>query len=139
VSQTISQLEERLGVAVLERTTRRVRLTDAGEQLYAAVRLALEELRAAEGGLKELGNEPSGTLRLNVSGAAESVLRGPLLVRFLTAHPRVRLELIVTEHTGEVEAGCDAAVGLGELIAQDMIALPISERSSWPSSGRRLT
>lgn len=86
-------------MAVLERTTRRVRLTEADEQLYAAVRLALEELRAAEGAVKELGKEPSGTLRLNVSGAAESVLRGPLLVRFLTAHRRVRLELIVTEHT----------------------------------------
>jgi DNA-binding transcriptional LysR family regulator len=127
VSQTISQLEERLGVAVFERTTRTVRLTEAGERLYATVRPALEELRAAEDEVKELGDEPAGTLRLNVSSAAESVLRGPLLGTFLRTYPRVRLELIVTEHTGEiVEAGYDAAVGLGEVIEQDMHRIPVS-------------
>jgi DNA-binding transcriptional LysR family regulator len=128
VSQAISQLEERLGAAVFERTTRTVRLTEAGERLYAAARPALEELRAAEDEVKEMGDEPSGTLRLNVSGGAESVLRGPLLPAFLTKYPRVRLELVVTEHTGEIVAsGYDAAVGLGEVIAQDMITLPVSE------------
>lgn len=127
VSQTIGQLEERLGVAVFERTTRTVRLTEAGERLYATVRPALEELRAAEDEVKELGDEPSGTLRLNVSSAAESVLRGPLLGTFLRTYPRVRLELVVTEHTGEiVEAGYDAAVGLGEVIEQDMRRIPVS-------------
>ncbi|NIP83949.1 MAG: LysR family transcriptional regulator [Gemmatimonadetes bacterium] len=128
VSQTIGQLEERLGVALFERTTRTVRVTDAGERLYESVRPALEELRAAEAEVKELGEEPSGTLRLNVSSGAESVLRGPLLAGFLTEYPNIRLELVVTEHTGEiVAAGYDAAVGLGEVIAQDMIALPVSE------------
>lgn len=128
VSQTIGQLEERLGLPVFERTTRTVRLTEAGERLYAAVRPALEDLRTVEEEVKELGSEPSGTLRLNVSSGAESVLRSPLLADFLTAYPRIRLEVVVTEHTGEiVEAGYDAAVGLGEVIAQDMIALPVSE------------
>lgn len=127
ISQTINQLEERLGVAVFERTTRTVRLTEAGERLYAGARPALEELRVVEEDVKELGDEPSGRLRLNVSSAAESILRGPLLADFLTAYPRIRLELVVTEHTGEiVEAGYDAAVGLGEVIEQDMIALPVS-------------
>lgn len=128
VSQTISQLEARLGVAVFERTTRNVRLTEAGERLYAGVGPALRELRAVEEEVRELGDEPSGTLRLNVSGAAEALLRGPLLADFLTAYPRVRLEVIVTEHTGEiVEAGYDAAVGLFEVIEQDMIAIPVSD------------
>lgn len=127
VSQTISQLEARLGIAVFERTTRTVRLTEAGARLYATVRPALEELRAAEDEVKELGDEPSGTLRLNVSSAAESVLGGPLLGTFLSTHPRVRLELTVTEHAGEVvEAGYDAAVGLGEVIGQGMRRLPVS-------------
>lgn len=128
MSQTISRLEERLGVAVFERTTRTVRLTEAGERLYGSVRPALEELRTATEEVKELGNEPSGTLRLNVSSAAESFLRAHVLCGFLAAYPRVRLEVIVTEHTGEiVEAGYDAAVGLGEMIHHDMMTIPVSE------------
>ena len=128
VSQTIRQLEERLGVALFERTTRTVRLTEAGERLYATVGPALEEVRAAEEEVMGLGDEPSGTLRLNVSSGAENILRGPLLARFLAAHPKVRLDLVVSEHTGEiVGSGFDAAVGLGEVIERDMVALPVSD------------
>jgi DNA-binding transcriptional LysR family regulator len=128
VSQTIGHLEERLGIALFERTTRTVRPTEAGERLYAGVRPALEELGIAVAGARELGVEPSGTLRLNVSSGAESVLQGSLLTRFLARHPRVRLEVVVTEHTGDiVAAGYDAAVGLGEVIARGMIALPVSD------------
>lgn len=127
VSQTIGQLEERLGVAVFQRTTRTVRLTEAGERLYAGVRPALRELEAVEEEVKELGAEPAGTLRLNVSYDAESVLGGSFLGDFLNAYPRVRLDLVVTRHTGPlVEAGYDAAVGLGEMIEQDMLAIPVS-------------
>jgi len=128
VSQTIGQLEERLGVALFERTTRTVRLTEAGERLYATVGPALEEVRAAEEEVMGLGDEPSGTLRLNVSSGAENILRGPLLARFLAAHPKLRLDLVVSEHTGEiVGSGFDAAVGLGEVIERDMVALPVSD------------
>jgi len=128
ISQTINHLEDRLGIAVFERTTRTVRLTEAGERLLAGVRPALRELQAVEEEVKELGNEPAGTLRLNVTRAAVSVLGGTLLSDFLTAYPRVRLDLVVTGHTGEiVEAGYDAAIGLEEVIEQDMIAIPVSE------------
>jgi len=128
VSQSINQLEERLGIAVFERTKRSVRLTEAGERLLAGVRPALRELRAVEEEVKELGNEPTGTLRLNVSRAAESVLSGDLLSGYLRTYPKVRLDLVVTGHTGEiVEAGYDAAIGLEEVIEQDMIAIPVSE------------
>jgi len=129
VSQTISQLEERLEVALFQRTTRTVRLTEAGERLYAGVRPALREIEAVEEEVKELGAEPSGTLRLNVSHEAESVLGETFLGDFLNAYPRVRLDLVVTTHTGEiVEAGYDAAVGLGEMIEQDMLAIPVSDK-----------
>ncbi|NIP82133.1 MAG: LysR family transcriptional regulator, partial [Gemmatimonadetes bacterium] len=71
--------------------------------------------------------EPRGTLRLNVSRAAESFLNGPVLAGFLSRYPEIRLDLVVTEHTGEVVAsGYDAAIGLGEVIAQDMVAMPVS-------------
>jgi DNA-binding transcriptional LysR family regulator len=129
VSQTISQLEERLEVALFQRTTRTVRLTEAGERLYAGVRPALREIEAVEEEVKELGTEPSGTLRLNVSHEAESVLGGTFLGDFLNAYPRVRLDLVVTTHTGEiVEAGYDAAVGLGQMIEQEMLAIPVSDQ-----------
>ncbi len=78
------------------------------------------------GGAK-LGSEPSGALRLNVSHEADSVLGGSFLGDSLNAYPRVRLGLVVTRHTGEIlEAGYHAAVGLGEMIAQDMLAVPFS-------------
>jgi DNA-binding transcriptional LysR family regulator len=154
VSQTIRQLEERLGVSLLERTTRSVRLTEAGERLYATVGPALDEVRAAQEEVKGLGEEPAGTLRLHISSGAEDILRGPLLAGFLATFPKVRLDLAVSEHTGEiVESGFDAAVGLGERIERDMVAMPVSgelrmvvagspdylERRGVPSHPRDLT
>lgn len=127
VSQAIDRLEERLGVALFERTTRTVRLTDAGEHFYAVVSPALEEVRAAEEAVREEGETPRGTLRLHVSRGAESFLDGPFLAGFLAAYPEVRLDLVVVEHTGEIVArGFDAGIGLGEMIQQDMVAMPIS-------------
>src|SRR4051794_41743967 len=79
VSQSLRRLEERLGVPLVQRTTRSVRLTEAGERLYASVRPALEEVRAAVLAVGELASQPRGTLRLSVSASAESFLRGPTL------------------------------------------------------------
>lgn len=127
VSQAVSRLEERLGVTLFDRTTRSVRLTDAGERLYDAVRPALEEVQLAEEAVREMGEVPGGTLRLNVSQAAESFLGGSTLADFLGRYPDIQLDLVVTEHTGDVvEAGYDAAIGLGEVIARDMYATPLS-------------
>lgn len=87
----------------------------------------MRDLEALEEEVKELGTEPSGTLRLNVSATADSILGGTFLGDFLNAYPKVRLDLVVTRHTGAlVEAGYDAAVGLGELVEQDMLAIPVS-------------
>jgi DNA-binding transcriptional LysR family regulator len=127
VSQALRNMEERLGVALLHRTTRHVRLTEAGEQLYAAVRPALNDVESAIANVMELGTEPSGTLRLTVSSASERFLTGSLLGGFLLQYPKVHLELNVSEHPGEiVSGGYDAGVGLAETIEQDMIAMPVS-------------
>lgn len=127
VSQTLRKLEERLGVPLVQRTTRSVRLTEAGERLYATARPALDELRAAVTALGELGDEPRGTLRLNVSAAAESFLNGSLLAGFLAAHPHVQLDLFVSDEPLDiVAAGYDAGIRLGEVIDRDMIAVPVS-------------
>lgn len=127
VSQTLRKLEAGLGVTLVRRTTRSVHLTEAGERLYAAVRPALEEVRAAVAAIGELSDEPRGTLRLVVGTAADTVLAGPLLVDFLTAHPHVALDLVVSDAAGDIVAeGYDAGIQLGEVIDRDMIAVPVT-------------
>jgi len=128
VSQALRRLEERLGVALVRRTTRSVHLTEAGERLFDAARPALDELRTAVAAVGELGHEPRGTLRLHVSGAAESFLSGPLLAGFLEEHQHVQLDLFVSDEPVDiVAAGYDAGIRLGEIIDRDMIAVPVSD------------
>lgn len=127
VSQAIRRLERRLGLALVERTTRSVRLTEAGEGLYADLRPALEGVDAAVRGAVEWGARPGGLLRLVVSTIAESFLSGPTLAGFLAQHPDIRLDLLVTDEEFDIVAkGFDAGVRLGEVIEQDMIAVPVS-------------
>jgi len=127
VSQALRRLEERVGVALVQRTTRSVRLTEAGERLYATVRPALDEVRTAVAALGEMSNEPRGTLRLHVSTAADAVLAGPFLAGFLAEHPHVMLDVAVSDATLDIVAeGYDAGIQLGEVIDRDMIAVPVS-------------
>ena len=127
VSQSLRKLEERLGVVLVRRTTRSVHLTEAGERLYASVRPALEEVRAAVAAVGELGNEPRGTLRLVVSGGAEGFLRESVISAFLAAHPHIELDLAVTNEISDIVGrGYDAGIQLGEVIDKDMVAVPVS-------------
>jgi len=127
LSKALRQLEQRLGVTLLLRTTRSVRLTEAGETFYAAARQALDALRTAAEEVGELADEPRGTIRLNISTGAEGFLRGPALAGFLRAYPEVRLDVIVDEDVSDiVAAGYEAGIRLGEVIEQDMIAVPAS-------------
>jgi DNA-binding transcriptional LysR family regulator len=127
LSKALRQLEQRLGVTLLLRTTRSVRLTEAGEKLYAAARQALDALRAAAEAVGELAGQPRGTVRLNISAGAEGFLRGPALEGFLRAYPHVQLDIIVDEDVGDiVAAGYEAGIRLGETIEQDMVAVPAS-------------
>ena len=105
----------------------RRRLTEAGERFYAAARRALDEVQAAAHEVRELADRPRGTLRLNVDTAAMSFLREPTLDGFLAEYPEVQLDIIVAyEDTDIVAGGYDAAVRLGEVIEQDMVAIPAS-------------
>jgi DNA-binding transcriptional LysR family regulator len=127
VSQALQRLEQRVGVPLVQRTTRSVRLTEAGEQLYAAARSALDTLQSALLALDELSAQPRGTLRLHVAGAAASFLSGPVLARFLASHPDVRFDVFVSDdHSDIVAEGFDAGIRLGEVIDKDMIAVPVS-------------
>src|SRR5205823_690437 len=89
----------------------------------------LDEVRAAVLAVGELAAQPRGTLRLSVSGGAESFLRGPTLEGFLGTYPEVQLDIIVDyDDTDIVVGGYDAGVRLGEVIDQDMIAISASAR-----------
>jgi len=127
VSQTLRRLEERLGVPLVRRTTRSVHLTEAGERLYASVRPALDEVRAAVAAVGELGDQPRGTLRVHTASAALTLIGEALLGGFLVEHPYVQLDLVVSDAPVDIVAeGFDAGVQLGEVIDKDMIAVPVT-------------
>ncbi|WFU69139.1 LysR family transcriptional regulator [Bradyrhizobium sp. CB2312] len=127
VSQTIQRLEETVGIALVQRTTRSVSLTEAGERLHAEIAPALADMRAALGNTEALQGRPRGLLRLAVSSIAEHFLSGPFLASFTEANPEVQLDVTVTDAEFDiVAAGYDAGVRLGEVIEQDMIAVPIA-------------
>ena len=127
VSQAFQRLEDRLGVALAQRTTRSVRLTESGEQLYEIARPVVVDLEAALQATQEFRGRPAGRLRLCVSSIAESFLEGPALASFLAAHPAIGLDITVTDAEFDiVREGYDAGVRLGESIEQDMIAVPVS-------------
>jgi DNA-binding transcriptional LysR family regulator len=127
VSQAIRRLEDRLGVALLQRTTRSVSLTEAGEQLFQRVAPAIAEVGQALDATADRDAAPSGLLRLAVSSIAERFISGPLLAAFADAYPAVRIDVTVTDEEFDIVAeGYDAGVRLGEVIDQDMIAVPVS-------------
>lgn len=124
VSQGIRRLEDAVGLQLVMRTTRAVRLTEAGERLVDSLRAPLGAVQDA---LEVSTDAPSGRLRLAVTSIAEDFLSGPLLARFAEAHPKVTLDVTVTDDELDIVAhGYDAGVRLGEVIEQDMIAVPVS-------------
>ncbi|MBB4481040.1 LysR family transcriptional regulator [Rhizobium etli] len=128
VSQSLQRLEDRLGVALVQRTTRSVSLTEAGEVFFDAVRPSVRQVRDAMQTVRDMQARPSGLLRITVSSIAESFLSGTLLAGFIEACPDVKLDITITDEEFDiVEAGFDAGVRLGEVIEQDMIAIPVSQ------------
>ncbi len=127
VSQAIRRLEDRLGVALIQRTTRSVSLTEAGGQLFQRVAPAIAEVGLALDAAADRDIAPSGLLRLAVSSIAERFISGPLLAGFADAYPAVQIDVTVTDEEFDIVAeGYDAGVRLGEVIDQDMIAIPVS-------------
>ena len=127
VSQSLRKLEERLGVSLVHRTTRSVRLSEAGERLYAAVRPALQEVEAAVEAVGALSDEPRGTIRLLIGTTADPVLARLPLADFLATHPHVAFDVVVSDAGVDiVAAGFDAGIQLGEVIDRDMIAVPVT-------------
>lgn len=127
VSQALQRLEDRIGTALVQRTTRSVSLTEAGEMFYDMVRPSAQDITEAVQAVRETQTRPSGLLKIAVSSIAERFISGPLLAGFLAAFPEVKLDITITDEEFDIVGeGYDAGVRLGEVIEQDMVAVPVS-------------
>lgn len=126
LSQTIRNLEARLGLRLLTRTTRKVSPTDAGERLIQAVGPRLEEVEAELAALTAFRDKPVGTVRVAAGEHAAELVLWPVIERLLPAYPDVTIEIVVDNGLTDIVAErLDAGVRLGEQVAKDMIAVRI--------------
>jgi DNA-binding transcriptional LysR family regulator len=126
ISQGMRRLEDAFGTSLVTRTTRSVHLTEAGERLRDALSQPISDIAEALDGVAA-ETAPRGLLRIAVTSIAEQFLSGPLIAAFAAAHPGVTIDITVTDDEFDiVAAGFDAGVRLGEVIEQDMIAVPVT-------------
>ena len=129
LSEALRRLEARLGVRLLNRTTRSVTPTEAGERLLERLAPALGEVAGALDAVNSFRNSPHGTLRLNVPVIVAREILPPIVAGFLLANPGVTLEVTAEDSFVDVlAAGCDAGIRYDERIERDMIAVPIGPR-----------
>jgi len=129
LSEAVRRLETQLGLRLLNRSTRSVVPTEAGQRLLERLGPALNEVEAAIDAVHGLRDRPAGTLRLNVPVSAARLALPAIVPAFLAAYPDVRLEVIANESFVDVlAAGCDAGIRYVERLEQDMIAVPIGPR-----------
>lgn len=129
LSQTIRALEERLGVRLLNRTTRSVSPTEAGEQLLARLRPALDGFDDALESMNAFRDRPAGHLRLTVPPPVAGFVLAPLLAPFLARYPEIALEISVDSALVDIVANrFDAGIRFGPRVARDMIAVPITDK-----------
>jgi DNA-binding transcriptional LysR family regulator len=129
LSEAVRRLEAQLGVRLLNRTTRSVVPTEAGEGLLARLGPALAEMEAALDVVNSFRDNPAGSLRLNVPVSAARLVLPQIVPAFLAAYPDIVLEVITEESFVDViAAGCDAGIRYDERLEQDMIAVPIGPR-----------
>lgn len=126
LSQAIRQLEGRLGVRLLNRTTRSISLTEAGEAYLLKIAPALGDVLNAGEELNALQGRPSGVLRISAARVSIAMVLQPLLAGFMKAYPDVHIELSSDEgYVDIVERGFDAGIRLGESVQKDMVAIPL--------------
>ena len=129
LSDAVRRIESRLGVRLLNRTTRSVVPTEAGARLMERIVPALGEVESAMDVVNDFRDRPSGTLKLNVPASAARLVLPAIITPFLQAHPDIRLEVIVEESFVDMlAAGCDAGIRYDDRLEQDMIAVPIGPR-----------
>ncbi len=126
LSYTLRRLEERLGVRLLVRTTRKVAPTAAGERLFRTLRPALDDIGVQLAALGELRDKPAGTIRITSGEHAAETVLWPALKRLLPRYPDIQVEVMVDQSLTDIVAErYDAGVRLGEQVAKDMVATRI--------------
>jgi DNA-binding transcriptional LysR family regulator len=128
LSQTIRALEERLGVRLLNRTTRSVAPTEAGLRLLTELQPAFESVGRAVEGINAFRDKPAGTLRLLMGRAIANAAIAPMIAPFLTAYPEIKLDIVSDDGNIDIVSGrFDAGLRIGELIEKDMVAVRLVE------------
>jgi len=128
ISQVVRALEARIGAALFIRTTRSVGLTEAGERFIARAKPAFEELVTAGEAARDLGQRPTGLLRLSVPRAVVPLILEPVIASFCQAYPEIELEIAASEEMGDLAAGhFDAGIRLGQFIAPDMVVVRLTQ------------
>jgi len=129
LSEAVRRLEAKLGVRLLNRTTRSVAPTEAGSRVLERLTPALAEVEAALDSVNAFRDRPTGTLRLNVPSSVARTILPPIITPFLKTYPDIRLEIIVEDSFVDLLAvGTDAGIRYEERLERDMIAVPIGPR-----------
>ncbi len=127
LSQTIRQLEARLGVRLLTRTTRSVSLTEAGERLVGTAAPRIEEIEAEVAAVSELRAKPAGTIRITATEHAADAVLLPKITKLLREYPDIKIEIVIDYGLTDIVAQrLDAGVRSGEQVASGMIAVRIA-------------
>jgi DNA-binding transcriptional LysR family regulator len=127
VSQAVRALEARMGAALFVRTTRSVGLTEAGQRFLDRAGPAFEEIVAAGEAARDVGQRPTGLLRLSVPRAVVPLILEPVIASFCQAYPEVELEIAASDEMVDLATGgFDAGIRLGQFIATDMVAVRLT-------------
>ena len=127
VSQAVRALEARVGAALLARTTRSVGLTEAGQRFFERAAPAFEQLVAAGEAARDLGQRPTGLLRLTVPRAVVPLILEPVIASFCQAYPEIELEIAASDEMVDLATGgFDAGIRLGQFISPDMVAVRLT-------------
>jgi DNA-binding transcriptional LysR family regulator len=130
LSEAVRRLETRLGVRLLNRSTRSVVPTEVGRRLLERLTPALREVESALDVVNNFRDRPAGTLKLNVPVSAVRLVLPKIVPRFLAAYPDIRLEVVAEDSFIDVlGAGFDAGIRYDERLEKDMIAVPIGPRT----------
>jgi DNA-binding transcriptional LysR family regulator len=129
ISHAVSNLEERIGIRLLNRTTRSVSLTDAGGRLLADLQPAFDSVGAALDDLNQFRDTPFGKVRLNVPNSIAPFVIGPILGPLSVANPNLEVEVVATDRLVDIaQEGFDAGIRLGESLRDGMVAVRINPR-----------
>lgn len=126
ISRKVAELEKQLGVRLIERSTRSLRLTEIGQEYYRYCRRGLEEFDAGALAINDRQSEVSGTLRLSIPPNIADILVAPIICGYQQAYPKTKIKVLVTERDVDlIEDGVDIALRVGKLEDSSLIARPL--------------